>query len=157
MNCAQNLEMSAFFFPERPAIREAGSETTYAQLNDQANRVATGLIEMGIKPGEHVALCALNPVDWIVFYFSVLKAGAVAVTLSGLLTGDELVNLVNHSKPRFIFTAENKLKELEKLKIAGGLEKIICSGGDLDLQHLMGLGSGPFKAIDRDRADASEQ
>jgi long-chain acyl-CoA synthetase len=155
MNLAQNLEASAFFFPDRPAVRQAGFEMTYGQLNDQANRVATGLIKMGVKPGDHVGLCAPNSADWIVFYFGVLKAGAVAVTLSGLLTGDELANLGNHSKPRFIFTVGTKLQELEKLKSSGGLDKVICSGGDLDLQRLMELGSGSFKALDRDRIDTA--
>ncbi len=81
MNLAQNLEASAFLFPDRPAIRERGMEMTYAHLNDRANRVATGLIKMGVKPGDHVGLCALNSADWISFYFGVLKTGAVAVTL----------------------------------------------------------------------------
>jgi long-chain acyl-CoA synthetase len=155
MNLAQNLEASAFFFPDRSAVRQAGFEMTYAQLNDQANRVATGLIKMGVKPGDHVGLCAPNSADWIVFYFGVLKAGAVAVTLSGLLIGDELANLANHSKPRFIFTVETKLQGLERVKTPGGLEKVICSGGDVDLQHLIDMGSGSFKALDRDRADTA--
>ena len=146
MNLAQNLERSAFFFPSRPAIRQGGLELTYAQLNDQANRIATGLISLGIKPGEHVGLCSLNSADWVAFYFGVLKAGAVAVTLSGLLTGDELTLLVNHAKPRVMFTTENKLPELERLKV-------ICPGGDMDLAHLAALGSGSFEAIDKDRAD----
>lgn len=155
MNLANNLERSAFFFPDRPALRQSSFEMTYAQLNDRANRIATGLVKMGVKPGEHVGLCALNSTDWIAFYFGVLKTGAVAVTLSGLLTGDELVILVNHAKPRLIFTAEGKLQELERLKSAGGLEKLICPGGDVDLHRLMDMGLGPFKAIDRDRADTA--
>jgi long-chain acyl-CoA synthetase len=153
MNLARNLEASAFFFPDRPAVREAGLELTYAQLNDRANRIATGLIRLGVKPGEHVGLCSLNSADWIAFYFGVLKAGAVAVTLSGVLTGDELALLVNHARPRFIFTSENKLYEMEKLKSPEGLEKVICPGGDIDLEYLMAQGSGSFKALDRDRAD----
>ena len=87
----------------------------------------------------------LNSADWIAFYFGVLKTGAVAVTLSGVLTGDELVNLVNHSRPRFLFTVEAKLKDLEKLKGLRRLEKAICSGGDLDLPHLMEMGSDRSK------------
>jgi long-chain acyl-CoA synthetase len=155
MNCAQNLEISALFFPDRPAVREAGAETTYAQLNDQANRIATGLIKLGLKPGDLVGLCAPNSIDWIAFYFGVLKVGAVAVTLSGVLTGDELRNLVSHSKPRFIFTIGDKLNDLERLRGAGGIEKVICPGGDLDLQHLVAMGTGSFKAVDRDRADTA--
>ena len=155
MNLAHNLERSAFFFPDRPAIRQGGIEMTYAQLNDQANRTATGLIKIGVKPGELVGLCAPNSADWIVFYFGVLKAGAVAVTLSGFLTGDELALLVSHANPRIVFTAEAKLQELEQLKSPDGLEKLICSGGDLDLPGLMEMGSGSFKALDRDRTDTA--
>jgi long-chain acyl-CoA synthetase len=155
MNLARNLEASAFFFPDRPALRQAGSEWTYAQLNDEASRIATGLIKMGVKPGEYIGLCAMNSADWIAFYFGVLKAGAVAVTLSGMLTGDELVNLVSHSRPRFIFTSETKLQDLERLKSSGGLEKVICPGGDLDLSHLMEMGSPSFKALERDRTDTA--
>jgi long-chain acyl-CoA synthetase len=153
MNLARNLEASAFFFPNRPAVREAGLELTYAQLNDRANRIATGLIGLGVKPGEHVGLCSLNSADWVAFYFGVLKAGAVAVTLSGLLAGDELALLVNHARPRFMFTSEHKLYEMERLKTSVGLEKVICPGGDMDLEYLMAQGSGSFKALDRDRAD----
>ena len=155
MNLAHNLELSAFFFPDHLALREGGLETTYAQLNEQANRVATSLIRMGVKPGEHIGLCCPNSIDWITFYFGVLKAGAVAITLSGLLKGEELINLVNHAKPRFIFTTTANLKELEQLKKAGVIEKVICPGGDLDLQHLMERGSGSFKSIDRERTDTA--
>jgi len=123
MNCAQNLERSALFFPERPAIREAGSEKTYSQLNHQANRIAAGLIRLGLNPGELVGLCTPNSGDWIAFYFGVLKAGAVAVTLPGVLTGDELRNLVRHSMPRFIFTIGDRLKDLEQLRGAGASKK----------------------------------
>jgi long-chain acyl-CoA synthetase len=155
VNLANNLETSAFFFPERTAVRQAGIEWTYAQLNDQANRIASGLIRMGVKPGEHIGLCALNSADWIAFYFGVLKTGAVAATLSALLSPGELALLIEHAKPRFVFSSENQLQELERLKSAGGIEKTIASGGDLDLRHLMGMGAGSFRAIDRDRSDTA--
>jgi len=155
MNLSHNLHASAFFFPERLAIREAGTEITYAQLNDRANRIATGLIRLGTKPGDHVGLCAPNSADWIAFYFGVLKAGAVAVTLSPLLTGDELKSLIHHARPRLIFAAETKLRELESLKGSDGLRTVICQGGDINLQRLLEMGSTSFEAIDRDRADTA--
>lgn len=155
MNLANNLERSAFFFPDRPAVRQDGLEWTYKQLNDRSNRVAAGLIRLGIRPGEHIGLCAPNSADWITFYFGVLKAGATAVTLSGLLTGDELALLVNHSQPRFIFTTEAKLTDLEPLRTSAGMEKIVCPGGDLDLPNLLEMGAGSFKTVDRDRSDTA--
>jgi long-chain acyl-CoA synthetase len=155
MNLARNLENAAFYFPERAALREGGVQINYGQLNDRANRVATALIGMGLQPGELVGLCAPNSMDWITFYFGVLKTGAVAVTLSSLLRGEELALLVNHARPRLVFTQERMLSDLVRLKAGGALEKIICPGGDLSLGDLIGQGSGIFRAVDRDRADTA--
>jgi long-chain acyl-CoA synthetase len=155
MNLAKNLEAAAFYFPERPALRDGGMEITYARLNVQANRVATALIGLGLQPGEHVALCAPNSADWITFYFGVLKTGAVAVTLSALLSGGELDLLIHHARPRFVFAAENKRTALETLRGSCGIEKLICPGADLNLAGLLAEGSATFRALERDRADTA--
>jgi long-chain acyl-CoA synthetase len=153
LNIATNLEWSAFFFPDRPVISEGDSVTDYARLNRKANRVATALIGLEIQPGDHIGLYAPNSGDWIAFYFGVLKAGAVPVTLSSQLSKDELALLLNHSQPRMIFTSAEKLDSLEGFRASGGLEKIICPGGDLDMKRLVELGSASFRALDRDRGD----
>jgi long-chain acyl-CoA synthetase len=153
LNIATNLEWSASFFPDRPVISEGDSVISYARLNRKANRVATALIGLKIKPGNHVGLYAPNSDDWIAFYFGALKSGAVPVTLSSQLSGDELSLLLNHSQPRMIFSSAEKLDRLEEFRTSGGLEKIICPGGDLDMKQLTELGSASFKALDRDRGD----
>ena len=155
MNLSHNLERAAFYFPDRPAVGESGKDTTYAELNDKANRVATALIRLGIKPGDLIGLFAPNSCDWIAFYFGVLKAGAVAVTLSHLLAQDEATLLLRHSKPRLVFTSEERLHHLEGLRDTEGIEKVICAGGDIDLQRIVDLGTGSFKALDRDRTDTA--
>jgi long-chain acyl-CoA synthetase len=156
MNLANNLESSAIYFPERPAIRQGDLEWSYGELNERANKIATGLIKLGINPGDFVGLCSTNSADWIAFYYGALKAGAVTATLSGLLTGDELAYLINHAKPRVLFTEPSKLKDVSKLKSAEGLQTIICPDGDMDLPFLMEQGpGGTFKAIERNRVDTA--
>ncbi len=155
MNLAKNLEMSAFYFPGRPAISEDNRETSYAFLNERANQVATALLKMGIAFGEHVALCAPNSGDWLAFYFGVIKIGAVAVTLSSQLKADELNLLVNHSRPKAIFTHDEKLGDLEKLRDGDCLTKIICPEGDLSFGKLLNTGQSIFKAVDAERTDTA--
>ncbi len=155
MNLATNLESAAFFFPERPAISESGTEITYRQFEDRASRVAAGLVGMGIRPGDSIGLCAPNSADWLTFYFGVLKAGAVAVTLSALHKRDELGLLIGHSQPRILYTSSEKLPDLEGLRAAKAVEKVICGGGDLDLAQLMAGGTRTFRTIDRDRTDTA--
>ncbi len=155
MNIATNLEWSAFFFPDRPVFSTGDSVTSYARLNQTANRVATALIGLDIQPDDLIGIYAPNSGDWITIYYGVLKAGAVPVTLSSQLSKDELSLLLNHSKPRMVFTSAEKLDSLEGFRSSGGLEKIICPGGDLDMKQLTELGSASFKARDRDRGDTA--
>ena len=45
-------------FPDRPAVREAGRVTTYAELAGSAGRIARGMLErLGTKPGPVVLMC----------------------------------------------------------------------------------------------------
>ncbi|MBM4340144.1 MAG: long-chain fatty acid--CoA ligase [Deltaproteobacteria bacterium] len=155
MNLANNLEKSAYFFPERPAVCENGRTATYQQLNEQANRIATSLIKMGVGQGDLIGLLAPNSMDWMSIYFGVMKTGAVAITFSSLLKGDELSLLVRHSQPRIVFTYNEKLDDLFRLKDPCGIEKIISPHGDLDLGWVLQNGSPHFKAIERDRGDTA--
>jgi long-chain acyl-CoA synthetase len=155
MNLAKNLERSAFYFPDRPILCENSVDVSYAQFNERVNRVATALLQMGIQPGDHVGLCAPNSADWLAVYFGTIKAGAVAVTMSSLLKPEELTLLVNHCQPKFIFTHDEKLGELEKLRNADCLKKIICPNGDIGLEQLVAKGKGTFTAVDRDRTDTA--
>jgi long-chain acyl-CoA synthetase len=155
LNIATNLEWSTFFFPDRPVFSTGDSVTSYARLNQTANRVATALIGLDIQPDDLIGIYAPNSGDWITIYYGVLKAGAVPVTLSSQLSKDELSLLLNHSKPRMVFTSAEKLDSLEGFRSSGGLEKIICPGGDLDMKQLTELGSASFKARDRDRGDTA--
>jgi len=153
MNLAHNLEASAQFYPDHPAVRELSKETTYGQLNEMANRVASALVKIGIIPGDLVALCAPNSIDWLAVYFGVLKAGAVATTISSLLTGHELSNLIHHARPRVVYIDESKIETLQRIRSSAGVEKVICCDGDMDLAAFMAMGSGSFQSVERERHD----
>ena len=153
MNVATNLERSSFFFPERPALSSEKGELTYAELDEKANRVASALAALGLRPGDHVALCATNSPEWIIFYFGVLKAGGVAVALSSLLAVEELTLLVNHAKPRFAFT--DRAAHFEAFKSSGWLEKTIGPEGDLELGRMVEGAPGKLRAVDRLRTDVA--
>ena len=155
MNIAKNLEHSAFFFPERPVIRMDSSVIPYVRFNDQVNRVATALLKLGVSSGDHVGLCAPNSSEWLAIYFGAMKVGAVAITLPSTLTSVELDFLIKESIPKVIFASEEKRDDLNGLRQPGVLKKIICSGGDLDFESLMDMGSSSFRAVERDRRDTA--
>lgn len=153
MNIATNLERSALFFPDNPAVSQPGNEMTYARLDEESALIASALIESGIAPGDHVAMCYANCAEWIAFYFGILKAGGVAVTLSGALTFDELALLVGHAKPRMVFT--DRADEMARILGDNADGRIISPGGPLDVSAFRGRAKGRVKAIERDRTDVA--
>lgn len=155
MNVARNLEISARYFPNNPALSADGHETTYTEMNEGANRVATALLKMGVKAGDHVGLCAPNSPEWLVFYFGVLKAGAVAVTLGSTLSPDELRMLLVHAKTNVLFTFDDRLKDIETLRGKKGIGNVISPNGDITFQKLLDSGISNFEAVYRDRIDTA--
>jgi len=153
MNLAENLERSAFYFPNRVAIIESGKEISYLEFDEESNRIAAALIGLGVQRGDHVALCAPNSYQWLAFYFGILKAGAVAVTLPGMLTKSELTHLLDDARPKVLFTVDDKLEGLGDRRDRPYLEKVISAGGDIPYHRLIEAGSPSFKTVDRDRKD----
>ncbi len=76
--------------PNRTAIIYNERRFSYGQLNAMANMIANGLVELGIKPGDHVAMSCPNLPYFPMVYYGILKAGAVVVTLNILLKPREI-------------------------------------------------------------------
>lgn len=76
MNIATNLDRAAFHFPDHCAVLEGDRSISYFEFRRDAGRMASALVEFGIQPGDHVALCAPNSYAWLVFYFGAIKASA---------------------------------------------------------------------------------
>lgn len=155
MNIATSIDRSAFHFPDRPAVASEGKETTYRQLDANTNRVASALVGLGIRPGDRVVLCAPNSLEWITFYYGVVKAGAVAVTLSHQLTAAEFAHATADSRPKCIFTDAERIDDIIALKEREHVEKIIAPGGDLSFEQLSATGDPAYETADRDRMDTA--
>ncbi len=153
MNIAKNLENAAFYFPERTAIIEEDRKISFFEFSRESNRVASALTDMGVQPGDRVAMCAPNNYHWLTFYFGTLKAGAVAVTLSAVLKKGELSRIMEDAKPKILFTADEKLGDIDDTKSSPYLKKIISRQGDISYEKLIDMGTNSFEMIDRKRTD----
>ncbi|MGI5892354.1 MAG: AMP-binding protein [Bacillota bacterium] len=70
---------------------------TYSQFRDECNEVAKGLLAMGIKKGDHVAIWATNYPHWLLTMFATAKIGAVLVTVNTNYKVFELEYLLKQS------------------------------------------------------------
>src|ERR1700722_16294646 len=75
------------------------TQTTYRELRDRAHRAALLLTTRNIKPGDRVLLIGENSPDWVLGYFAILCAGAIAVPLDHLISAEELVPICKIAEP----------------------------------------------------------
>jgi len=86
---------------------------TYHQFYDDVLYVGAGLLELGVKRGDRVALFADNRQEWMVTDFGILSIGAVDVPRGCDITNQELTYILNFTGCEFVFM-ENQ-KQVEKL------------------------------------------
>lgn len=128
LNLSVLLENSARKFANKTAFTFMDTSLSFAQINGAANQVANGLVEMGIKPSDKVALSCFNLPYFPIVYNGILKAGAVVVPLSVLLKEDEIHYHLENSdaKAYFCFTGTDDLP-MGKMGYAGFLKTEACS------------------------------
>jgi len=76
------VDRAARLFGPREALCYESGRWTFAQLKDQVDRSARGLMGLGIQPGEKVALWMPNRPEWVHLLFAVAKIGAVLVPVN---------------------------------------------------------------------------
>lgn len=99
---------------------ESGVRLSYRSFNEQVDEVARGLIAIGIKKDDHVAIWSDNKLEWVLSQFATAKIGAVLVTVNTNYQAFELEYLLKQSDAMTLIMA-NSYKGTSYLDI---LEKI---------------------------------
>jgi long-chain acyl-CoA synthetase len=98
------LEKSAERYPDKIALIHEETRATYAEINTKANQLANHLIESNVQSGDRVIILLENSLDYVVSYYGILKAGAVAVPLSTDLKPDGLNHLIAELDPKALIS-----------------------------------------------------
>jgi fatty-acyl-CoA synthase len=77
---------------------EAGTRFTYREFKAECDRVARGLMALGIEKGQHVGIWATNYSEWVVAQFATAKIGAVLVTVNPSYRTHELEYVLKQSE-----------------------------------------------------------
>ncbi|KAF9344187.1 hypothetical protein BGX34_005923, partial [Mortierella sp. NVP85] len=85
--------------PQATALVFNGQSITYAELNEQANRLAHHLIGLGVQPDNVVAICVERSFAMIISVLAVLKAGGAYVPLDPAYASERLRDILIDSSP----------------------------------------------------------
>jgi long-chain acyl-CoA synthetase len=94
------LSNSASRHPEKVAYIQDGQRARYRDIDDHAGRLAGWLAGQGVHKGDRVVLLLENSLEYVISYYGVLRAGAVAVPLNPDLGPQGLVPLMADLDPR---------------------------------------------------------
>jgi 2-aminobenzoate-CoA ligase len=86
---------------------------TYAELEDQVNRIANVLHDAGLVPGNRVLLRGLNGPLMAASWLAVVKAGLVAVPTMPMLRAKELKQIIDKAQVSFALCEDSLMTELE--------------------------------------------
>ncbi len=115
MNLAQYLEDSARDHPNKIAVRYEGQQVTFQELDGNCNRMARGLRDLGLGPGDRCVVMMPNSIHCITVYYALAKVGAVLVLVNFLYRMHELEHILTDSKPKAFIGSEPYLGEIRKI------------------------------------------
>jgi acyl-CoA synthetase (AMP-forming)/AMP-acid ligase II len=84
-------------------VEVGGGRISYTGLWDRAARVAGGLRDNGIRPGDRVAIRLPNSIDWVIGFVGGLMAGAVVVPVNTRFTEPEAAYVIADSGSSYVF------------------------------------------------------
>ncbi|MEM1200036.1 MAG: AMP-binding protein [Pseudomonadota bacterium] len=151
------LPMAAARFGDKTALITEVRSLTFMEMEALSNRVANGLVAMGIRPGERVTLFGPNCWEWLVAYYGILKTGAVVNPINVMLTPDEVRYIVGDAGARAIIASPDKGGPLLDMK-GGTLSDVILWGeevpaGATSFNDFLQRGKPDFTPVEMDGGD----
>ncbi len=126
--------LNAKRYPDKKALIMDNNYLTFGQLNRQVNQVAHGLLSLGVKQGDRVAILAFNCLEYVVLYYGIAKCGGITVQVNFRYKKDELTYTINNSSPKVLFFGP------ELISLVGE-----ARGGFTSPIHLMAISGNPLE------------
>ena len=131
-----------------------GLRVSYREFSRQVDEAARGLLALGIKHGEHVAIWATNVPEWVVLQFATARIGAVLVNINPAYRPFELKYVLKQSDSVALFLVEQfKTSDYFAMLAEVCPELAACEPGELDVAGLSqaALGRGARRRSARRR------
>jgi fatty-acyl-CoA synthase len=122
LTIGQYFEKMAAADPERDFVvyPDRDLRWSYAEFDQRVDRLAKGLLAIGIGKGDHVGIWARNVPDWLTFMFATAKIGAVLVTVNPVYKSHELAYVIKQSDMKALVIID-AFRDVDYVEIIRGL------------------------------------
>jgi long-chain acyl-CoA synthetase len=129
MNFASVIEKSCMRYPNRTCVVEADHRLTFGQMEERANRLARTLVEMGVGPGDRVAIFQINCFQFVEMIYATAKIGAIFVSLNFRLRGQETSYILNNAGAKVLILGDRYSDLIRSIRPGlPSIKNYICIG-----------------------------
>jgi len=121
------LEQTARKYPNSPCTIFKGAVITYRQMNELTDRLAAGIASLGVKRGDRVGIFMPNTPQFVITFFSILKAGGVVVATNPLYKSREIEHQVNDAGLETFFVMSNFYNLIKQTQPKTKIKKIVVT------------------------------
>ena len=116
MNTTDFLNIATAICPDKTAIVFEDKRYTFSQLNERVNRLANGLLKLGVKKGDRVAFLQVNCNQCVETYFAVAKIGAIYMPLNFRVKEKELSYMFNTAEAIALVVGERYIPMIQSIQ-----------------------------------------
>src|SRR5690625_6089449 len=109
------------------ALHFMGKEMTYAEVLEEAKKMANYLQSLGLEKGDRVSIMLPNTPQAVVSYYGALMAGGIVVQTNPLYTPRELKYQMNDSSSKFIVCLDVLLPRVQQVQKDTSLKHVIVA------------------------------
>jgi len=137
LNLGQILRVHAKNHPNKVALKDwRGKTFTYPELESRTNRLANGLLEMGLRKGDRVAIMLYNCSEFVEIDCALAKVGLVVVPICWRYMDKEVAYVVDNSDAKALIVGEDFIDCIDRIR--RGFEKV-------DKSNYVSVGSRQFE------------
>ena len=115
---ADLFEIVAKAIPDRDALIDDKRTITFRQLNERADRLASGLYNRGIRPGDKIGLYLMNGPEYLESFIASIKIGAVPFNVNYRYNAGELIYLFGNADAKAVIHGAEFSKIVADIKDA---------------------------------------
>jgi long-chain acyl-CoA synthetase len=106
MNLSSRLAEVAQQLPHKEAYVYEGERCTYGELNAAVSKFASGLHNIGIQKGDHIALLIGNSPYFVIGVYGALRVGATVIPINPIYTPDEIGYILNNGDVKAVIALD---------------------------------------------------
>jgi len=116
MNIPKLIEKGARYWGSKTAVVDGENRFSFNQVDERANRLANGLLNLGYQNNNHVATLMKNRFQFLEIYFAQQKLNSVRITLNTRLSPEELMWQINDSEVDYLIVDREHLGPIQSIK-----------------------------------------